>query len=210
MKYVLVFSIFLFQTFVANAQNETKEQLGFEVFNRTIEKINESGKGIIRFSEAPNSGVAWLKGKEFSEGTIEFDARGRDVFQKSFIGVAFHGVDNHTYEAVYFRPFNFQSTDSVRHIHAVQYIYEPKYTWKVLRESRNGEFEAAILPTTIQATDWFHAKIEVKNGRIKVFVNDSKIPCIEVTTLNPQGKSGKIGFWVGDNANGDFANLKIY
>jgi hypothetical protein len=47
-----------------------------------------------------------VKDKKFTEGTIEFDARGRDVLQKSFIGVAFHGEDNDTYETVYFRPLD--------------------------------------------------------------------------------------------------------
>lgn len=181
----------------------------YEVFNRTIEKINEGDKEFFRLSEAPNSGVAWLKGREFGEGTIEFDTRGRDKLQGSFIGVAFHGVDNHTYEAIYFRPFNFQATDPVRRIHAVQYIYEPKFTWKYLRDNRNGEFEKEIVPSDLQATDWIHAKVEVKNGRIKVYANGSERPCLDVPTLNPEGKKGKIGFWVGDNANGDFMNLKI-
>ena len=210
LKFLILFIAIAPYIMVANAQVETKEQFGVEVFNRSIEKIKENGKEFIRFSEAANFGVAWLVGKDFSEGTIEFDARGRDVFQKSFIGVAFHGTDNLTYEAIYFRPFNFQATDSVRHIHAVQYIYEPKFTWKILRETRNGEFEAAMFPPNVQATDWFHAKVEVKAGKIRVFVNGADKPCLEVTTLNPKGKSGKIGFWVGDNANGDFANLKIY
>ena len=186
-----------------------KRQFGFEVVNRTLQKSTERGKDIIRFSEAEGSGVAWLTNKTFSEGTIEFDARGRDVPQKSFIGVAFHGVDNKTYEAVYFRPFNFQATDPIRKIHAVQYVFEPAFPWEVLRAKRNGEFEKAILPATIQATDWFHAKVEVRKGRIRVFVDGSPVPCLDVPTLNLSGQSGKVGLWVGNNSNGDFANLTI-
>jgi Domain of Unknown Function (DUF1080) len=182
----------------------------FEPFNRSITSFQEKGKkGAIRFNEAPGSGGAWLNGKAFSTGTIEFDVRGRDSFQRSFVGVAFHGVDNETYEAIYFRPFNFQATDSVRHIHAVQYIFEPQFTWKVLRDTRNAVFEAKISPASIQATDWFHARVEVKNDRIRVFVNDAKVPCLDVPSLNPGTKSGKIGLWVGDNSNGDFANFRF-
>jgi hypothetical protein len=182
----------------------------FTVFNRTITGNSENGKSFIRFSEGKAEGLAWANGKTFSEGTIEFDTRGRDKFQGSFIGVAFHAQNDSTYEAIYFRPFNFQATDPVRHIHAVQYIFHPKYTWKMLRETRNGEFEKEIIPADLQPNDWFHAKVEVRNGRIKVFVNDSEKPCLDVPTLNPTGKSGKIGFWVGDGSNGDFANLKFY
>jgi hypothetical protein len=193
------------------AQSTSQELHGqkYTVVNRTLSSFEENGKKGIRFSESEGNGIAWLDGKDFSEGTITFEARGRDVLQKSFIGVAFHGTDDQTYEAIYFRPFNFQSTDPVRKIHAVQYVFEPKYPWNVLRDTRNGEFEKAILPATVQATDWFRARVEVKNGRIKVFVNGSKTPCLDVPTLNSDGKKGKLGFWVGDNSNGDFANLKI-
>lgn len=182
----------------------------FTVFNRSISILKESKKPIIRFSEARLEGLAWLNGKSFSEGTIEFDAKGRDKLQGSFIGVAFHGQNDSTYEAIYFRPFNFQATDPIRHIHAVQYISHPKYTWKMLRETRNGEFEKAILPTNVQANDWFHAKIEVRNNRIKVFVNNSATPCLDVPTLSSDLKTGKIGLWVGDGSNGDFTNLRFY
>jgi len=209
----LLFLIAIAQLATASlwAQSSSQELHGqkYTVVNRTLSSFEEEGKKGIRFSEAQGSGVAWIDGKEFSEGTITFEARGRDVFQKSFIGVAFHGTDDQTYEAIYFRPFNFQSTDPVRKIHAVQYVFEPKYPWNVLRDTRNGEFEAAIVPATVQATDWFRAKVEVTNGRIKVFVNDSKTPSLDVPALNPDGKNGKIGFWVGSGSNGDFANLKI-
>ncbi|MCB0648235.1 MAG: DUF2911 domain-containing protein [Saprospiraceae bacterium] len=181
----------------------------YNVVNRSIEKVKLGGKEVLRFSENAGQGIAWLMGKEFGSGSIEFDAKGRDVLQGSFIGVAFHGVNDTTFEVVYFRPFNFQATDPERHVHAVQYCFEPNLPWHELRNTRNGEFEAAIIPQNVKPEDWFHAKIEVKNGRIKVFVNDSKQPCLDVPSLNPTGKSGKIGFWVGNNSNGDFANLKI-
>ncbi len=181
----------------------------YDIVNRTIEQVNENGKHIIRFNESNGSGLAWVRNATFSEGTIEFDAKGRDVLQKSFIGVAFHGVDDKTYECAYFRPFNFQASDPVRKVHAVQYMFEPKFDFQTLRDTRKDEFEGAILPSTVQATDWFHARIEVKNNRIKVFVNQSSTACLDVPTLYPGGKNGKIGFWVGNNSNGDFANLKI-
>lgn len=191
-------------------KRETEEQFGYEVFNRNLEKITEGVRNVIRFNEAQGNGLAWIKDKTFSQGIIEFDAKGRDEFQRSFIGVAFHGVANDTYEAIYFRPFNFQATDPVRKIHAVQYISEPKFGFQVLRDTRKDQFEAAILPTIIKATDWFHVKIEVKNDRVRVFVDNSDQPCLDVLTLNPKASGGRIGFWVGNNSNGDFANMKIY
>ena len=75
------------------------------------------------------TGIVWLKGINFSTGSIDVDIRGKDVFQQSFVGIAFHGVDTVTYEAIYFRPFNFQSPDTLRRKHTVQYISEPEYPW---------------------------------------------------------------------------------
>jgi len=202
----LVFFIFAINAFAQNAKSDTKN---YEVVNRTLETEQEGGKNIIRLSENQGSGIAWLKDTNFLEGTIEFDARGRDILQKSFIGIAFHGINDTTYESVYFRPFNFQATDPVRKIHAVQYVFEPKFDFQKLRNTQKDAFEAAILPTTIRADEWFHAKIVVKNSRIKVFVNSSLTPCLDVSTLNANGEGRKIGFWVGNNSNGDFANFKI-
>ena len=73
----------------------------------------------------PGEGIAWLENYEFSDGTIEFNVRGENVFQKSFVGIAFHGVGETQFQAIYFRPFNFTAGDSLRKIHSVQYIAPP-------------------------------------------------------------------------------------
>lgn len=181
----------------------------FITYNRTIEQVLENEKSIIRFNESKGHGIAWMKNIEFSEGIIELDLKGRDILQKSFIGIAFHGQDNDHYETVYFRPFNFQSEDPVRKIHAVQYAFEPQFGFEELRKNRKDQFESAIEPFTIPASDWFHVKIEVKRGRIKAFVNDSEDPCLNVETLNPTPAGTKVGYWVGNNSDGDFANIKV-
>jgi len=56
--------------------------------------------------------------------------RGKDLFQQSFVGLAFHGKDDNTYEAVYLRPFNVRSDDPVRRDHAVQYMSVPDFDWR--------------------------------------------------------------------------------
>jgi acetyl esterase/lipase len=181
----------------------------FHYNNRAIITLIENEREFIRFSEGQGIGTAWLNDKTFSEGIIEFDVRGRDELQKSFVGIAFHGTDEKHYEAVYFRPFNFNVADEVRSVHAIQYCYEPNFGFDTLRKTRYDEFEAAIGVANISKTDWFHAKIEVDNGRIKVFVNNQDKASLDVPTLNTSTKTGKIGFWVGNNSNGDFTNLKI-
>ena len=144
-------------------------------------------------SGVSGSGIVWLKDVSFSNGTIEVDLRGKDVPQRSFLGIAFHGVDTTTYDVIYFRPFNFRSTDSVKKIHAVQYISHPMYTWKKLREEHPGQYEKGITPPPL-ATDWFHARIEVNNGEVSVFVDQAATPSLKVKTLNTR-KDGLIGLW---------------
>ncbi|TWI77926.1 hypothetical protein IQ13_4167 [Lacibacter cauensis] len=188
---------------------QNTKKTAINVFNRDVEQVKEEDKFVYRLSEKEGAGIVWFTTIEFEEGTIEFDVKGRDVLQKSFVGIAFHGINDSTYETVYFRPFNFQSTDPIRHIHAVQYAFEPGYNFEKLRKTRKDEFESAILPANTIPTDWFHVKVEVIGNRIRVFVNGHSEPALNVMTLNPNPKGRKLGYWVGNNSNGDFANLKI-
>jgi len=178
-----------------------------EPYNRQLSQFTESGKKGIRFSKNAGDGIAWLKGVEFLNGIIELDIRGKDVLQESFVGVAFHGVNNETIDAIYFRPFNFQSTDPVRKIHAVQYISHPDNTWSILREKHNGKYEKAVIPAP-NGNEWFHAKIVIQYPKVTVFVNGNSEPSLVIDKLNNR-ETGKIGLWVGNNSDGDFANLQI-
>ena len=150
--------------------------------------------------------IVWLKDVTFSNGTVEVDLRGKDEFQKSFLGIAFHGVDTVTYDAVYFRPFNFRAEDPVRKIHAVQYVSEPDFPWHKLRDEKNGIYEKAVNPAPL-GSDWFHARIEIKDREIVVYVNHSTTPSLTVAKLNDR-TSGMIGL-MNVGLNGDFANLVI-
>jgi len=178
-----------------------------EVFNRQVTTFSDEGKTGIRFSKSENDGVALLEHVIFSNGTIELDIRGKDVMQQSFVGIAFHGTDNKTMDVVYFRPFNFQATDPVRKSHAVQYVSHPEHTWQVLREKFNGVYEKPVTPAP-DGNAWFHVRVVVNSPLINVYVNGSKGPCLTVEKLNNRA-SGKIGLWVGNNSDGDFANFQI-
>jgi hypothetical protein len=178
-----------------------------EVFNRKVATFLEKDKKGIRFSKNENDGIAWITGVVFSNGTIELDIRGKDQYQQSFVGVAFHGVDNNTLDAVYFRPFNFLSSDPVRKIHSVQYVSQPDKTWQVLREQFPGKYEKAVITAT-GGNEWFHAKIVIEYPVVTVYFNGSKEASLTVEKLNKR-MSGKIGIWVGNNSDGDFANLQI-
>ncbi len=144
---------------------------------------------------------------DFSQGTVEFDVRGRDLLQQSFVGLAFHGQDDKTYEAVYFRPFNFRATDPVRRVHAVQYVALPGHPWQKLRTEHPDHYEAALSPAP-DPDDWFHVRVEVAGGQVSIFVNGAASPALSVERLGPW-TGGRLGLWVGNNSGGDFANLTI-
>lgn len=180
----------------------------FTAFNRKIDVSKDNhGKAVVHLDSKPGDGVAWINNVTFKTGVIEFDVKGKNVLQQSFVGIAFHGADDSTFDGIYFRPFNFQSTDTLHKSHSVQYISMPKYDWSILREKYPGKYEHALLNST-DPEKWFHAKIVVDADRITVYVGNDRQPSLVV---KPIGKrtTGNVGFWVGNNSDGDFSNLVI-
>ena len=188
-------------------QQRTIEPKDFVVFNRGVSSLGGGTTQGFRLDARPGDGVAYLRGIELGNGTIEFDVKGKDVQGQSFVGVAFHGVDGTTYEAIYFRPFNFRAEDPARRGHAVQYISHPTYTWQKLRAERPAIFEQPVTPAP-DPNAWFHVRVVVASPKVSVFVRDAKEPCLVVTQLSDR-TNGLVGLWVGNNSGGDFADLKI-
>jgi len=183
------------------------EPKDLDVFNRTVSALSDGTRKGVRLNEQPGEGVAYLKGIEFSNGTIEFDVRGKDVQGQSFVGVAFHGLDSTTYDAIYLRPFNFRTEDPARHSHAVQYVSQPAYPWQRLRTERPGVFEQPVSPAP-DPNAWFHVRVVVASPKVSVFVGDAKEPSLVVNQLSDRTK-GRVGLWVGNSSGGDFADLKV-
>lgn len=172
------------------------------LYNR---ELTTKGKEEVYLNGTPNDGLLWLNGLIFGNGKIELDIKGRDKQGMSFVGIAFHGINDSTYDAIYFRPFNFKNPE--RSGHSVQYISHPEYTWYKLREEYPNKFENIVLPVP-EPNDWFHVTIIIEFPIIKVFVNNAAKPTLEVKQLSKQ-KEGWIGFWVGNNSDGYFRNLKM-
>ena len=179
---------------------------GWKLINRAATVIDKAGTKAVHLEGEGSAGFVRVENLVFADGTIEFDARGKKVVQRSFLGVAFHGADAKTYDAIYFRPFNFRSDDPVRRAHAVQYISMPAQTWQKLRGQSPGKYEAAITPAP-DPDGWFHARVVVAWPKVSVFVNDAKEPSLEVNQLSDRTR-GWLALWV-DVSGGDFANLKI-
>ena len=180
---------------------------GLTVFNRSVTAVSDGARKGIHLNENSGEGVAYVSGLEFADGTIEFDVKGKDVQQQSFVGVAIHGVDGATYDAIYFRPFNFRAEDPDRRSHGVQYIAHPTYTWQKLRTDQPGKYEQAVNPVP-DPNAWFRARVVVASPKVSVFVGDANEPCLIVDQLSDR-KKGLVGLWVGNTSGGDFANVRI-
>jgi len=180
---------------------------GWRLVNRSAEPIDDGGRKGVRLDEREGEGLAWQEGSRLADGTIEFDVRGKDVPQKSFVGVAFHGADDRTFEAVYFRPFNFKAADPARAARAVQYVSHPDFPWQKLRAEKPGQYEKAANPVP-DPNGWFHVRVVIAAPKISVYVDGSPEPCLSVETLSPR-RDGMIGLMVGNGSGGDFAGLKI-
>jgi Domain of Unknown Function (DUF1080) len=180
---------------------------GWKLVNRKASFFEENGKKGVQFDSGKGEGVAWLNDYKFKNGTIEFDVKGKDVLQKSFVGIAFQAIDETNYEVVYFRPFNFKSTDADRRSHAVQYIASPDFGWKKLRDESPAKYEQPVEPAP-DPNAWFHARVVIDGKKVSVFVNGATEPSLTVEKL-VESRDGRIGIWVGDDSDGSFANLKI-
>lgn len=177
----------------------TPEQ--WNVLNRNVSYSD----GVIHLDAQEKDGVLWVNNENFKNGVIELDIKGKDLQGESFVGVAFHGQDNKTFEGVYFRPFNFKSAD--RNSHSVQYISVPDNDWSFLRNKYPGKYEHTILPVP-DPDDWFHAKIVMDYPTIKVYVNNNVQSTLEVHQISAR-EVGNIGVWVGNGSEGWFKNFTI-
>ncbi len=115
LHYLIIPAILVFLSFSSFSQESLAIDLhhlaknkGIEVFNRKLSLIREKSHQGIRAEQDFGEGVAWLKGIEFSNGILEFDVRGENVKQHSFVGIAFHGKDDSIFDAIYLRPFQFE------------------------------------------------------------------------------------------------------
>ena len=127
--------------------------------------------------------------------------------QHSFVGIAFHGKNDSTFDAIYLRPFQFKEKDEILKSRAIQYISLPDFTWRKLREKFPNKYEHSIEPAP-DPNSWVRMRVVIKDSTITTYINGSKEPSLvvqKVTNLS----SGSIGFYVADTSGGDFANITI-
>lgn len=175
--------------------------------NREAEIFQEDKYQGIKLNKKEGEGLAWINDFDFSSGIIEFDLRGENVKQHSFVGIAFHGQDNETFDAIYLRPFQFKETDPKLRRRGIQYISLPQFTWRKLREQFPEKYENEVTSSP-DPDAWIKMRVVIDGLIISVFIDNGKEPVLVVNKLNST-KNGKIGFYAGDTSGGDFANLRV-
>jgi hypothetical protein len=156
--------------------------------------------------EMSHSGVIWLDQFEFTDGTIEFDGKGKSgPPQSNFMGVIFRVVNEEIHDVVYFRPFNFRAPNADNRSHALQYASHPDFGWDRLRREHPGQYECALDPAP-DGDAWFHAKVVIAKPKVSVFVNGAAQPSLVVNEITAR-PGGSVGLYFFNY--GIVANLKI-
>jgi hypothetical protein len=172
--------------------------------NRIINIERDESGEFICLGKTMDGSAILLPIDDFKRGKIEALVRGKDILQGSFAGLAFHAQSDSIFDLVYCRPFNFQTSDSLRRIHMVQYAFFPKLDWQVLRVKYNGIYEKGIANPP-KADEWFKLTLIIDEKQVKAYINDSNTPSLVVEKLN-NISDGKVGIF---GLNADFKSIKI-
>jgi len=181
--------------------------------NKKIKAVNriislyEDSPDTVEMNAEDGDGLGILEDLEFDKGIIEVELLGENNPGKSFIGIAFNIQNDNTFEAIYFRPFNFVAEEQIRKDHMVQYIFHPEFTWRKLRAERTGEFEDEISDPP-NPEYWFKAIIRINDAKVEVYINEISEPVLSVDRLTST-KSNKIGVWTGFGSSGRFRNMVL-
>lgn len=150
---------------------------------------------------------------DFENGTIEVKVLSRlqnplpFEAARGFIGLAFRINEDHSaFESIYLRPTNGRDENQFRRNHTVQYYAYPDYKFDRLRKESDGQYETYA---DIGLDEWITIRVEVKDKRAVLFLNNQKHPSFIVNKMLGKTSSGGIGLWVDIGTEGYFKDLKI-
>lgn len=194
-------------------------QADFEAVNVFMDEIEMDNEHTLRVVKDPyinefdGPTYARLRNVEFHNGTIEVKVKSRLLddapdFARGFIGVVFRTNEaNSRFESFYIRPTNGRADNMIRRNRCIQYFAYPDYKFERTREEFPGMYECYADMTL---DEWITLKIEVEDGRAKLYLNDNEQPVMRVNDLKlGENASGGIGLWVDVGTEGFFKNLKV-
>jgi len=127
--------------------------------------------------DGQNKAIALRKDLNLKNFRIEMDIAGEVMS-----GLGFHLADEQNYQFIYFRPGLGGTEEAIQYIP----IYNGGLSW-VFYNYPTYETTAEI-----KQLEWFHVAIEVRGNNLKVFVNNSTTPQMDVSLLNTEVSGGNV------------------
>jgi hypothetical protein len=121
--------------------------------------------------------IAVKNGQRYKNFRIECDIAGRTMS-----GIGFRAKDQQNYHFLYFRSGYGGTPEAIQYIP----VYNGSLSW-VFYSYPTYESSADI-----QSLQWFHAALELRGNNLKVFVNNSKEPQMEVNLLESDFHEGDL------------------
>jgi len=181
--------------------------------NVKLEAVEYKGRKAVRVTPSGQiEGLAFLRGAEFEDGTIEADVALKvttpaTIRNPGFMGIAFRTRPDAThYELFYIRPGNSGAADQAMRNHSVQYVEKPDFDWYKLRTAWPWVYESYA---DLQPETWTHIKIEVEGRNAKLYVNGAANPVLVVDGMKGEDLKGGVGLWGSSGQENYFSNLRI-
>lgn len=183
----------------------------------SLEKLD--GKDVIKVTKDPaviavdQPTFVRLNDMVFKNGIIKVKVlsrllRNATEAARGFIGVAFRINDsNSKFECIYIRPTNGRADDQIRRNHSIQYFSYPDYPYTRLRKENPEQYETHA---DMGLNEWTQLRIEVKDERAYLFLNNNKYATLVVNDLkHGADAAGSIGLFVDVGTKGFFTDLQI-
>ena len=137
-----------------------------------------------------------LKGFNFSNGTIEFDAAIIPGDYENELAINFRQSDIYNFETLYLRT---QKDESVQRDNAIQYtpVISSVNLWDVMTPFRGY--------AKIDNDGWNHFKLVISDAQMAVYINRPSKPTLVISRLEGNYKDGSLSF----DGEAIFANLVI-
>lgn len=208
-KYVLlsVFAmIFSSFTLMAQVMPSKKEKIihiplaasRFDTTQRKAEFLTYKGVKAMKILPGPQRQTipVTLKGLNFTNGTIEFDAMPIENDYENSLTVNFHQRDSYNFESVYLRT---QVNETEQRTDALQYatFIHGVNLWDIMTDYRGD--------AVIYNQDWNHFKLVISGAQMLVYINNNDKPALKVSKLEGKYATGAISF----DGEALFANLVI-
>jgi hypothetical protein len=190
---------------------KTKADVATYRGRRAVRVVNDDGLTATG-TPAGAQAIAIVKASDFKDGTIEADVvglprEGAPPTTRGFVGIAFHVQDDGSrYESIYLRMLNARADDQLQRNHSTQYVEQPDFPWKRLREENPGVYESYV---DLDPGAWTHIKIVVAGTKARLYVNGAAQPCLIVNDLKLGDTHGQVALWTGSNSEAYFSNLTV-